>query len=120
MEATSRMKDFFDICFLTNMFDIEGRKLQEAIQETLGHRGTNYDKDSFRRINEFKENNFMQNLWKNFKKGIGNDCPEFDTIVNQLTGFLEPVFEAIIGENEFFLFWSSRRQGWSQQREVIE
>lgn len=120
MEATSRMKDFFDICFLAGMFDFEGRKLQEAIQETLGHRGTNYDKDSFRRINRFKDNAFMQNLWGNYKKGIGNDCPEFDKIVDQLTEFLEPIFEAIIGENEFFLFWSSRRQGWSQQREAME
>lgn len=40
MEATSRMKDFFDIYYLSGVFDFEGRKLQEAIFRTLEYRGT--------------------------------------------------------------------------------
>jgi predicted nucleotidyltransferase component of viral defense system len=35
MEATSRMKDFFDIYYLATTFDFDGRKLQEAIYETI-------------------------------------------------------------------------------------
>ncbi|NLK65776.1 MAG: nucleotidyl transferase AbiEii/AbiGii toxin family protein [Tissierellia bacterium] len=40
MEATSRMKDFFDIYYLATTFDFDGRKLQEAIYETVTNRGT--------------------------------------------------------------------------------
>ncbi len=47
MEATSRMKDFFDIYYLSGMFNFEGRKLQEAIFHTFEHRGTIYESDSF-------------------------------------------------------------------------
>lgn len=35
LEFTSRMKDYFDIYFLANTFDIDGRRLQEAIYETI-------------------------------------------------------------------------------------
>ncbi len=46
MEATGRMKDFYDIYYLAMTFDFDGRKLQEAIYETLTNRGTPYEKDS--------------------------------------------------------------------------
>ena len=59
MEGTSRMKDFFDIYYLSSMFDFEGRKLQEALWQTLQHRGTPYESDSFQRIHAFNENSFF-------------------------------------------------------------
>ena len=33
--ASSRMKDFYDIYYRSQVFDFEGRVLQEAIFETL-------------------------------------------------------------------------------------
>ena len=41
-ELTGRMKDFYDIYYLSRSFDFEGLKLQTAIQETLQNRGTAY------------------------------------------------------------------------------
>ena len=52
LEMTSRMKDFYDIYYLSNMFDFDGRKLQEAIFETLQNRGTSYGRDSLNQIAE--------------------------------------------------------------------
>ncbi|NLP23819.1 MAG: nucleotidyl transferase AbiEii/AbiGii toxin family protein [Syntrophomonadaceae bacterium] len=46
MEATSRMKDFYDIYYLATTFDFDGRNLQKAIFETLSNRGTPYEEDS--------------------------------------------------------------------------
>ena len=46
-ELTGRMKDFYDIYYLSRTFDFEGEKLQAAIFETLQRRGTPYDRDSF-------------------------------------------------------------------------
>ena len=34
-ELTGRMKDFYDIYYLSRSFDFEGLKLQTAIQETF-------------------------------------------------------------------------------------
>lgn len=49
-ELTGRMKDFYDIYYLSRTFDFEGAKLQAAIFETLQRRGTPYDRDSFKRV----------------------------------------------------------------------
>ena len=46
MEFNSRMKDFYDIYYLANNFDFEGRKLQEAIVETMNNRARRYDKNT--------------------------------------------------------------------------
>lgn len=37
-ELTSRMKDFYDIYYLSKAFDFDGLKLQTAIQKTLQNR----------------------------------------------------------------------------------
>lgn len=37
MEGTSRMKDFFDIYYISNMYDFDGLKLQEAVRQSTSH-----------------------------------------------------------------------------------
>lgn len=59
MEATSRMKDFFDIYYLSSIFDFDGRKLQEAVWQTVQHRGTVYEAASFDPISAFGDNTFL-------------------------------------------------------------
>ena len=46
METTGKMKDFYDIYYIATTFDFVGRKLREAIYETLTNRGRPYEKDS--------------------------------------------------------------------------
>ena len=38
MESTSRMKDFYDIYYLSGMFNFDGVILLKAVRSTLGHR----------------------------------------------------------------------------------
>ncbi len=115
MEATSRMKDFYDIYYLSNLFDFEGRRLQEAISTTLGHRGTAYNADSFEKTRLFVKNAFLQNLWKNYRAVFQGDCPEFEVVVDRIVAFLEPVFIHMIKEKEFFLYWSSKNHVWEEK-----
>lgn len=63
LEMTSRMKDFYDIYYLSNMFDFDGRKLQEAIFETLQNRGTTYSRDSLDKIKAFANDAQMISKW---------------------------------------------------------
>ncbi len=44
--AIGRMKEFYDIYYLATTFDFDGKKLQEAIYETLTNRARLYEKDS--------------------------------------------------------------------------
>ena len=112
MEATSRMKDFFDIYYLSGVFDFEGRKLQEAIFRTLEYRGTIYESDSFERIRDFKNNTSLLKLWDNYQSGTREDKPDFNVVIDRLEKFLEPIFHAVIMEEEWFCIWDSSVQKW--------
>jgi len=112
MEATSRMKDFFDIYYLSNMFEFDGEVLQEAVFKTLEHRETIYDAESFERIKAFKENDFLLNLWNNYQSGMDDIKPEFSVVIDRLEEFIGPVFTAIVNENEFLMRWSNISNLW--------
>ena len=112
LESTSRMKDFFDIYYLSGVFDFEGRKLQEAIFRTLEYRGTIYESDSFERIRDFKNNTSLLKLWDNYQSGTREDKPDFNVVIDRLEKFLEPIFHAVIMEEEWFCIWDSSVQKW--------
>jgi predicted nucleotidyltransferase component of viral defense system len=114
MEATSRMKDFFDIYYLSSMFDFDGRKLQEAIWQTIQHRGTVYDANSFDRISAFGDNAFLSAQWTRFQPSMQVQLPEFVSILYSLKAFLQPVFQASIEEREFFMDWSAELKKWQE------
>ena len=112
MTASSRMKDFYDIYYWSKVFDFEGRMLQEAIFETLQHRGTSYEIDSMEQIRAFDQNEFLQNLWSNYNPGLGLEKPDFSSVLVQIDRFIGPVYEAILREDEFFGMWSSKENVW--------
>ncbi|WP_331654660.1 nucleotidyl transferase AbiEii/AbiGii toxin family protein [Anaerosporobacter sp.] len=112
MEATSRMKDFFDIYYLSNIFDFEGRKLQEAVWKTIQHRGTAYETNYFERIADFENNSFLLAQWMRFQPSMQMQLPEFKVILYRIKEFLQPVFESLILEREFFMEWSAEQKKW--------
>lgn len=118
MEATSRMKDFFDIYYLSSMFDFDGRKLQEAIWQTVQHRGTVYEANSFDRISAFGDNAFLSSQWTRFQPSMQVQLPEFVSILYRLKEFIQPVFQASIEEREFFMYWSAEQKKWQEQRNI--
>ncbi|MCU0078041.1 nucleotidyl transferase AbiEii/AbiGii toxin family protein [Extibacter muris] len=105
-ELTGRMKDFYDIYYLARTFDFDGARLQTAIFETLQRRGTPYDRDSFKRIAALAEDEDMQKRWKYFLKNIKDNTLEFTVVIDELQVFLEPVFEAIVNEDEWQKQWN--------------
>ncbi len=111
-ELTGRMKDFYDIYYLSKMFDFEGLKLQSAIFETLQHRGTPYDRGSFKRVVSLADDIDMQKRWKHFLKNIKDDMLEFSVVIAELQTFLEPVFDAIVNEEEWLGSWKSQQNVW--------
>ena len=116
MEATSRMKDFFDIYYLSSMFDFEGQILQVAIWQTIQHRGTTYEVDSFQRIAEFRNNIFLTGQWRRFQTSVQMELPEFSVVLDRLQQFLQPVFDSAIHEKGFNLNWFATQKKWQNDK----
>lgn len=114
-ELTGRMKDFYDIYYLSRTFDFDGRKLQTAIQETLQNRGTVYEKDSFDRIVLLADNADMQSKWRYFLKTLGNPEVPFDVVISQIKIFLEPIWKCIVAEEEVLMLWKSVNTSWTEE-----
>ncbi|MDD5931214.1 MAG: nucleotidyl transferase AbiEii/AbiGii toxin family protein, partial [Oscillospiraceae bacterium] len=114
-ELTGRMKDFYDIYYLSRTFDFEGLKLQTAIQETIQNRGTSYEKDSFARVLSLADDEDMQTKWRYFLKTLGNPEMSFAVVIAGLREFLQPVWECILSEEEFLMYWQSTNTHWTKE-----
>lgn len=112
LELTSRMKDYYDIYYLANTFNFDGRKLQEAISETLQNRGTVYDKDTFNSVVSFSERDDMNLKWRYFLRKLGAAEPNFDEVTRVIDLFLNGIFQAVVNETEFFGGWDKDKMAW--------
>lgn len=112
LEMTSRMKDFYDIFYLSNMFNFDGRKLQEAIFETLQNRGTSYSRDSLNQIAELANDAEMIKKWNYFLRTIKMSELDFDEVVDAMVHFLSPAWQAIIDEDELLKNWDKEKSEW--------
>lgn len=111
-ELTGRMKDFYDIYYLSKTYDFDGLKLQTAIQETLRNRGTVYEKDSLSRIIALADDAAMQTKWRYFLRTLGDAEIKFDTVVNGIEVFLLPIWRCIIQKTELMQGWDGLRSKW--------
>lgn len=111
-ELTGRMKDFYDIYYLSQTFNFDGRILQEAITQTLSTRGTPYERNSFERVVALAEDADMQTKWRYFLKTINGRKLPFADVISEIERFLRPVWDVIVSEKEFFGAWSGA-DGWS-------
>ena len=111
-ELTGRMKDFYDIYYLSRRFDFDGERLQTAVFETLQCRGTPYERDSFQRVVALAGNEDMQKRWKYFLKSIKDNTLDFSAVIDSIQIFLEPVFNAIVNEEEWQKSWAPET-GWN-------
>lgn len=109
----SRMKDFFDIWFMSIHVPFKGNELCTAIQATLDRRETSMPSSITAFTSEFVGE--KQKQWLSFVKrikveGLPND---FGIVVNGIQEFLGPVAEAIRHEDEFNGAWSPDSRKWT-------
>lgn len=110
MELTGRMKDFYDTYYIATTFDLEGRKLQEALYETLSNRGRAYEKDTIRDILRLSSNLEVKKRWGNFCNKVLNYELDFVDIINIIIDFISPPYDSIIKEDEFFKDWNCKER----------
>lgn len=114
-ELTSRMKDFYDIYYLSRTFDFEGEKLKTALQKTLQNRGTPYEENSFARVLALAEDEDMHGKWRHFLRTLGSTEPEFQSVMDALGTFLQPVWDAMIYDKALTQSWSAADVRWSKK-----
>jgi hypothetical protein len=54
----------------------------------------------------------MKNKWKYFLKNIKNESLDFAVVIDEIAVFLEPVYEAVIVENEWQKMWDCKKSSW--------
>jgi predicted nucleotidyltransferase component of viral defense system len=112
-EANSRMKDFYDVYILSRMFDFEGLVLYEAVSQTLQRRGTPLTAVPTVFSDEFPKLKDKQTQWKAFQKRIRvSEGVEFPEIIAAIKAFIQPVYAAVIHENEWMKSWSHEETRW--------
>ncbi len=113
LELTSRMKDIYDIYYLSSVFDFDGRALQQAVFETLQNRGTAYERDSFDRVIALAENKDIQVRWRQYLRRLKMPELALDDVMHSIDRYLRPVWNAIINESELTLTWQSQSGAWN-------
>lgn len=116
-ELTGRMKDFYDIYYLSRTFDFDGAKLQLAIQQTLHNRGTTYGKDSFDHIFALADYPEMHTKWRYFLRSLGNSELDFTAVIQEIGAFLLPVWQKMVAEEPMIGVWYAEKACWDTGEE---
>ena len=112
MEFSSRMKDYYDIYYLANKFDFDGKVLTEALKKTFENRGHTFTIEQFEQVMSFADDSAMQKKWKAFCRKIDTQTDDFNTVLKIIEAFLTEPFTAAVRDKEFTGKWSVSKNEW--------
>lgn len=112
MEFSSRMKDYYDIYYLANKFDFDGKVLTEALKKTFENRGRAFTIEQFEQVMSFDNDEAMQKKWKAFIRKIDTKTDDYGTVLKTIKTFLTKPFVAAVRDNEFTEKWSAADGEW--------
>jgi predicted nucleotidyltransferase component of viral defense system len=112
MEFSSRMKDYYDIYYLANKFDFDGKVLTEALEKTFENRGHTFTVEQFERVMSFADDFAMQKKWKVFIRKIDTKRDDYATVLKTIKVFLTEPFAAMMEEKGFAEKWSAQDHVW--------
>ncbi len=112
MEFSSRMKDYYDIYYLANKFDFDGKLLTEALKKTFKNRGHSFTIEQFEQVMGFDDDIAMQKKWKAFIRKIETKTDDYSTVLKMIKIFLTKPFTAAVDDEEFTEKWSVVVEAW--------
>ena len=118
MEFSSRMKDYYDIYYLANKFDFDGKVLTEALRKTFVNREHNFTVEQFDQVMGFDNDVAMQKKWKAFVRKIDTKTDDYSTVLKTIKAFLTKPFTAAVGGKEFTEKWSAINGEWMRIGEI--
>lgn len=112
MEFSSRMKDYYDIYYLSLKFDFDGQTLAEALRKTFSNRMHNFNSERYEKVLTFSGIDSMQKKWSAFARKIGIGKTEFSQIITSIDDFLSEPYDAAINNSDFCKKWSAQSSQW--------
>ena len=112
MEASSRMKDFYDLYYLALSKNFNGGILKEAIYTTFKNRGHLNLIKNIHEINRFKEIEKTRNMWNRFVEKEIKVAMEFDNVIDMIIELTLQICEAIENNEVFSKLWSFKKQSY--------
>ena len=112
MEFSSRMKDYYDIYYLANKFDFDGKTLAEAMKRTFANRTRTFTIEQFGQMLSFSADDAMQKKWAAFCKKVNIES-NFDTVLETIRLFLLPPYQAAVSGEEYSKVWKTREKIWN-------
>ena len=112
MEFSSRMKDYYDIYYIANKFDFDGKVLTEALKKTFVNREHSFTVEQFEQVIGFADDDAMQKKWKAFVRKIDAKTDEYSTVLNTIKAFLAEPFTAAIEGKDFGKKWVANNGEW--------
>lgn len=112
MEFSSRMKDYYDIYYLANKFDFDGKTLSEALRKTFANREHRFTLEQFEEVMGFDGDAAMQKKWNAFVRKIDTKTDDYSTVLKTIKIFLTKPFMETINEEKFIGKWSAANSEW--------
>ncbi len=105
----SRMKDFYDIWFLSSMFDFNSETLSEAIEKTFENRNTQISATPTVFDLSFFKDEDKKVQWLGFiRKSKLAEAPEsFEDVAAAIKVFLEPLASSLFEQQTFHGVWAA-------------
>lgn len=114
-EANGRMKDFWDVNYLLEEFEFDGKLIQSALSATFENRETSFPTVlPIALKNEFAQNSMIAARWNAFiARNRIERSTDLSKIVRQLRAFFGPIIESNEEKTRFSMTWYKGR-GWRQ------
>jgi len=103
----SRMKDFYDVWFLSQSYAFDGSVLATAIGKTFARRDTPIEPATVAFSEAFAQDATKQAQWRAFvrKAALDNAPVELAEVIGGIRGFLQPVAKALAVDESFDKVW---------------
>jgi predicted nucleotidyltransferase component of viral defense system len=118
--ANTRMKDFYDLWYLSRTYEFEGALLHDALQSTFTRRQTPFPADGLPLAftDSFVDDVLKQRQWNAFlgKARLRRGQSALSAVIPQIRAFLQPPLQAL-AENRFFEGRWTPAEGWRKPEE---
>lgn len=115
MEFSSRMKDYYDIYYIANKFDFDGKILSEALRKTFENREHSFTVTQFEQVMSFDDDDAMQKKWKAFTRKIDTKTDDYSTVLKTIKAFLTKPFTASVVNKELREQWIAAENQWKKR-----
>ncbi|MCK4642545.1 nucleotidyl transferase AbiEii/AbiGii toxin family protein [bacterium] len=112
--ANSRMKDFYDVYYISKNRALSSGILKKAIKATFGNRQTAIPENHPIFKEEFSADKKREEMWRAFlrKSHINAGDITFREVMQEIVLFLEPLINSIKTKSTIGVKWNTKKSSW--------